>query len=332
MEQMGLRQYSKYFFIVFFIIILILSYLLVKPFVSAVLTSVFLAYVFYPIYAKLNSKLKKKNLSSFLMVILIILLIFIPLLFSINAIVREVINIYGTNINYDIIPDKLVNYFEKINLKTYINNLVDQFISYITKNIPNLFLFLPNKLLDFVISIFIMFFLFRDGKEIIEWFEDLIPLSKDQKKKFIDKFDNMSSAVVYGYLLTAFIQGLVAGVGFWLLGIPSPLLWGILTMIFGLIPFVGAVVVWLPLGLYQLLLGNVFTGVSILLFGALVISLIDNFLKPKLISKKTDIHPIVILLGVIGGLKVFGFIGLFIGPIILSMLIVFLELYKGERL
>jgi len=332
MEQIGLRQYSKYFFIVFFILILILSYLLVKPFISAILTAIFLAYVFYPIYSRLNGKLKRKNLSSLLMVILIILLIFIPLLFSINAIVREVINVYGTQINYDIIPDSLVSYFEKINLKIYINNLVDQFVSYVTKNIPNLFLFLPNKILDVVISIFIMFFLFRDGKEIINWLEGLVPLSKEQKKKFIDKFNNMSSAVIYGYLLTAFAQGLIGGLGFWLLGISNPILWGTIIMIFGLIPFIGAVFVWLPLGIYQLLIGNVWGGLGVLIFGALIISLIDNFLKPKLISKKTDVHPIVILLGIIGGLKLFGFIGLFVGPIVLSMLIVFLELYKGEKL
>ena len=133
--------------------------------------------------------------------------------------------------------------------------------------------------------------------------------------------------VVFGFVITAALQGLFGALGFLIFQLSSPLVWGLIMMILALIPFLGPALVWFPIGVIQLISGNLFSGIGLLLYGAIIISSIDNIVRPKIISYKSNIHPLLILLGVVGGLKLFGFIGIVIGPVVLVFLMTILKLY-----
>ena len=120
-------------------------------------------------------------------------------------------------------------------------------------------------------------------------------------------------------------------IGLLIIGVKSALLWGLVMMIFALVPFVGTPIVWIPLGLIEFISGNPAKGILVLLYGALVISSIDNIIKPRIIGKKAQVHPVLILLGVLGGIKMFGFVGLMFGPLLLALLLVLLDLYQVDR-
>jgi predicted PurR-regulated permease PerM len=158
------------------------------------------------------------------------------------------------------------------------------------------------------------------------------------QKQVMQQLDEVSFAIIYGSLLIALIQGGIGAIGFYFFGISSPLTWGIIMSIFALIPFIGTAIVWLPMSLILVVQGittssssTMLKGVGLLLYGALIISTIDNILKPHIIGKRAKIHPVLVLLGVLGGLAFFGFIGFIVGPLILAVVATVIEIYEKER-
>jgi predicted PurR-regulated permease PerM len=179
--------------------------------------------------------------------------------------------------------------------------------------------------------LFLMFFLFMEGKEITEKIRNHIPLRAKQKKELSNKFNSVIYASIYGMIVTAFVQGAVASLGFWIFGVESPILWGLVTIIVAILPFVGAALVWLPSAVYKLFIGETFNGLGILFYGILIISTIDNLIRPSIIGSRAKIHPALVLLGVLGGIELFGFLGIIIGPLILSISTMFMDLYFLEK-
>jgi len=183
-----------------------------------------------------------------------------------------------------------------------------------------------------------VFFLFRDGKILIDKVERIMPLKDKYRKHVFEKLNNMTYAVIYGSIIIAIIQGTLGGIGFLIFGLPSPLLWGMAMIFASLIPYIGSSIIWFPASLILILDGYVslettpiIKGILLILYGIFVVSTIDNILKPKIIGSKGGLHPVLVLLGVVGGLKFLGFIGLIIGPIILAMLVTFINIYEEEK-
>ena len=179
---------------------------------------------------------------------------------------------------------------------------------------------------------FVMAYLFQAGQGIFDRVKLLIPLAPNLKDKLIDEIRNVTSAVVYGQVMTAIVQGLLGGLGFLIFGIPNAIFWGFVMVIISFLPLVGSALVWLPAAVFLFLSGEKYQGVGLLLYCIIVVANIDNFVKPRLISGKSNIHPVTVLLGVFGGLKLFGFIGLFVGPLILALLTALLHFYEEEYL
>jgi predicted PurR-regulated permease PerM len=142
----------------------------------------------------------------------------------------------------------------------------------------------------------------------------------------------------YGNITIAIMQGILGAIGFMIFGVPSPILWGFVMVLFALIPYFGTAVVWLPAALNLIFSGYLQNnsslttrGIFLIVYGVLVISSIDNILKPKLIGAKANVHPILVLIGVLGGLSLFGFVGLFLGPMMLALLMTFIDIYEEEK-
>jgi predicted PurR-regulated permease PerM len=179
------------------------------------------------------------------------------------------------------------------------------------------------------IIIFIAFyFLLRDGHVFLKYFKDIIPLISVERDEFMHRANVVLRAVVFGVVVTAGVQGILGAVGWWFVGLSSPLLAGALMALLAMIPFVGTPTVWIPGSFYLFLVGNAKDGVILILWGLCVVSTVDNFLRPYFISEKAKMSTLLIFFGAFGGLTAWGFIGLFVGPLILSLFVFSLDSYR----
>lgn len=178
--------------------------------------------------------------------------------------------------------------------------------------------------------VFSLFYFLVDGERILTHFTRFSPFHESQDRLIFSRFASISRAMIKGTFVVAFVQGALGGIAFWVAGVSSPVIWAILMATASLVPMLGAGLVWFPAGLFLLFTGSVWQGIFMLAFGALVISLIDNILRPKLVGHDTEMHPLLVLFSTIGGISLFGISGILIGPIIMSIFLVLAEIYAHE--
>jgi predicted PurR-regulated permease PerM len=181
-----------------------------------------------------------------------------------------------------------------------------------------------------VITIFTLFFIFREGKSMRRRVSAITPLSPEQVEKLFSGIENTIIGTVYGGLVVAAVQGALVGIALWIFNIPSPVLWGAVAAFFALLPLVGTAAVWVPAALYLLAMGNYVQAIILVAWGAGVVGTVDNILRPYLISGRVQMHTLLIFFAVFGGVTVFGFLGLFIGPVILAITITLLGMLRDE--
>ncbi|MBI2134428.1 AI-2E family transporter [Candidatus Woesearchaeota archaeon] len=350
------KLYQKAFFAIIFLTLIAISFLIIKPFLTALLTGIVFSYIFYPIYGKILKRIPNKNASAFIASLLVILVITIPLFFVLNTVSKEAYATYilskqkSSNVQLlssecqpaDKSACKLMHYFaEKASdpqLKYYLDTTIKEATTRITGKISDILVSIPVFVLHMFITLFIMFFLFRDGHLLINKVERLLPLKEKYRKRVINKLGDMTYAVIYGSIIIAIIQGTLGGIGFFIFGLPTPLLWGLVMIFASFIPYVGSTIIWLPAALSLILNGYtaddptfIIKGVLLIIYGIFVVGTIDNILKPKIIGDKSGLHPVLVLLGVVGGLQLLGFIGVMIGPILLALLVAFVNIYEEEK-
>jgi predicted PurR-regulated permease PerM len=193
--------------------------------------------------------------------------------------------------------------------------------------VKNVFMFIFQT----VIMIFTLFFIFRDGPRLAERVVSLIPMETAYKTHILHRVTQTLTAVVRGMFLTASVQGLLAGIGFLAAGVQFSVVLGFATAFLALIPFVGAAAVWGPVGVYLFLKGSAVQGIGILLWGGLVVSMVDNFLRPFIIGEKAKLPVVFLFFGTLGGLQAYGPIGLLVGPLTVATVLAFSKIY-GEQL
>ncbi len=334
MSNEVIENYSKLFFITSFVGIILLSIYLIKSYVVTIVGAVLLAYIFYPVYKEIKNKVRSEKVSSIITVLLVVFIIIIPLIFAANALIGESVNFFykTKDLNLSTIEKKISEKFgENLSLDEKISENLNKISLSIARSTSDFVISLPKKILELFVMLFLMFFLFIDGPSVIEKIKDHIPLKKQQKEELAKRFSSVIYASIYGMIVTAFIQGAIAALGFWVFGIESPILWGLVTVIVSILPFLGAAIVWLPAAIYKLAIGETFNAVGLMIYGALIISTIDNIIRPGIIGSKAKVHPSLVLLGVLGGIEIFGFLGIIVGPLILSILTIFLDLYLVEK-
>ena len=352
---MDSELYRKIIFSMIFLVLILVSFLIIKPFLTAVLTGIIFSYIFYPIYLRINKKIPNKNFSSLITSALVIVIITLPLFFMLNTISKEARTIYIFSrqkmISESFItecqpvdkPICIINNYisEKADdpqLRYYFDTTVKEATTKITDTISNILFSIPIFILHLFIVLFVMFFLFKDGKIFVDKIERILPLKGKYRNHVFNKLNDMAYAVVYGSIIIAIIQGTLGGIGFLIFGLPSPLLWGLIMIFMALIPYIGSSVIWFPASLILLFNGYVnmettpvIKGILLMLYGIFVVGTIDNILKPKIIGDKGGLHPVLVLLGVVGGLNFLGFVGIIVGPIILAMLVTFIKIYEEEK-
>ena len=352
------EEYFKYFFLALFALTAYLSYQIAQPFLGAILASFVLAYTFHPVYRWLVRRIKSPTFSALIVSFLLIVMLITPIFFFANNIVTD------ARVGYLIIKQKLAtgnifgvacpdgadtfackitgplkNVLADPTTNAYLQESISKGTTFLLTQLSGLLLSLPKIMLQLVVTFFLMFYLFIDGVELVQRARKLIPLTETHQHHILKKLQDVTFAVIYGSLIVALIQGALGGLGFWMFDVGSPLLWGLVMAILALVPLVGTAVVWLPASLFLMVLGAsegdptiVWRGIGLLLWGALVVSTVDNILKPKIIGERAGIHPGLILIGALGGLATVGFIGFVVGPLVLGLLKTLIDIYEKEEL
>ncbi len=188
-----------------------------------------------------------------------------------------------------------------------------------------------NVVINLFLALYLLFFFLRDGGRLTARIRDAIPLRAEQKRALFTKFTIVTRAMFKGSLLVAAVQGALGGLIFWFLGIHAPVLWAVVMAFLSLLPAVGAALVWLPVALYFLATGAIWQGVVLIAYGALVIGLVDNFLRPFLVGKDTEMPDYVVLISTLGGIAIFGLDGFVVGPVIAAMFIATWDIFSASR-
>jgi len=185
--------------------------------------------------------------------------------------------------------------------------------------------------IGFMLMLFLLFFFLRDGAGMKQRLSNLIPMPETRKRDLLEYLGTVTRAVVYGTLLTALLQGMLVGIGFAIVDLPSPVVFGVLGAGLSLLPVGGTALVWGPASLILAVQGRYGAALFLLLWGVLLVGLIDNFLKPLLISGRAEVPTLAAFLGVLGGLAAFGPIGMFLGPVILALTIALLRWAEEDQ-
>ena len=188
----------------------------------------------------------------------------------------------------------------------------------------------PVLFLQSLVVFFTFFFILRDKEEFISYLKSLLPFSEEVQKKLFKQTKEITFSVLYGQVIIGLLQGVLVGIGFFLFGVPNALLMTLLAAIAGIFPVIGTTIIWLPVSAYLLMSGNTFSAVGVGIFG-IFSSVLDNLLKPMIVSRRTQMHSSLILFGMIGGLFLFGIMGFILGPLVLAYLLILIEVYRNKR-
>lgn len=320
------------------------------PFYGAVFWGTILAIIFQPVQRRLEIRFnRRRSLAAVVTLIIILLIVILPLSLLAGALVQEGANIYqrlssGT-LDFGGYLEQVINalpgfardLLERLGLSNLagVQDKISQFAMagsqfLATKAFSigqNTFQFL----ISFAIMLYLLFFLLRDGRQVAAAVRHAIPLGETYKQYLLSKFTTVVKATVKGNIAVAAIQGALGGFIFWVLDLQGALLWGVLMAVLSLLPAVGAGLIWGPVAIYFVATGALWEAAVLTAFGAIVIGLADNILRPILVGKDTKLPDYVILISTLGGMALFGLNGFVIGPLIAALFMAAWSLYAENR-
>ncbi|MBS3080860.1 AI-2E family transporter [Candidatus Pacearchaeota archaeon] len=335
-EKEAFRQILNYVLVV---ILFVIAFIIVKPVFFAIIYGILLAYIFYPVYTFLLRKIKNETVSAFLVCFTTSLVLIVFLFVTLGALLKQVINFYlklqDINIGEIIVkalPNSIITPDISATIISTVNSSVSKLLARFASSLGDFVINIPSLSLQLFVLIFVFFFALRDGEKAFEYFKSLSPLKKETQNKFFAHFENITKSVIIGEIVVGVVQGIIAGVGFYIFGVPNALLLTLLTVALSILPIIGPWLIWIPVDVYLFVSGNEGAGLGLLIYGLFLINSVDNILRPMIISRRTQINHAIVLIGMVGGLYVFGIIGLIIGPLILAYVLLVLELYRKQGL
>ncbi len=338
-----------FFLALFFVSIFMLGRLL-WPFVSIIVLAAVVTGIFSPVYNffKIEDKVKP-SLASLITCLVIFCLLFIPILLFVGILSKEAYDLYLTA-KGAVLDDQLKNLLEgsrvleKINLFLTNFNLqlssedLNKAVSQIGK-VVGLFLYnqaraVASNMLNFFVNFFLMlliiYFLLIDGGKLIRFIVNLSPLPSDQDIRLIDKFKDMAGSILIINGLGGLIQGLLGGIVFALFGLDSPFLWGVIMSLLAFLPILGVGLVFIPAAIFLFLKGSIGASIFFVIFYLVLSTGVEYLLKPRLVGKRVQMHTLLVFLSIMGGLKLFGILGIIYGPLTVTAFLTLTEIYRAS--
>ncbi|MFH2037712.1 MAG: AI-2E family transporter [Candidatus Zixiibacteriota bacterium] len=341
------REYfiaALFFFIV--AVFFYLFYRLMVPFFTPIAWAAILTIVFYPLYIRLHKKIKSPNRASILMCTIIFVIIIGPSVYILASLVSEATAAVG-NLNeayqngslksltsiyipfWDTIKAKLAAYpqLANVDFETIIKDALATVTRAIGSQATTVIANITRTLFYFFLMFFAMFFFFRDGEAIIDFLKRITPLEKRQVVIVYTHLKSVIEAMMYGGVVIALFQGLMGGLLFLIMGIPSPVLWGSVMAVLAFVPVVGPFLIYIPAGIILFATGAQVKGILVIAIG-IAISQSDNFLRPMLFSGKSQTHTLMLFFSIMGGIYMFGLLGIVMGPFIAAMFLTLLKMFE----
>jgi len=341
-------QFARLFFAFITLLVLYYSYVIIKPYLIDIFMALVLFFTAKPLYLALSRLLRGwRGVASALTCLILALLILIPLFSLLTIIAGQALEFSGTvsqglqnghlwqwvaakvdalkgylaHLNLPLPP-------EQIKLEGMVQTVLTRASSFVYANAVGLLKGFTYFLFDLILVLFITFFMFLQGDEFIQEIKKLSPLEPAHNEEILRETELTIKATLWGTVVVAFVQGALGGVGFLVFGLPQPAFWGTVMIPAAVIPVVGSALIWGPAAVYLLLTGHVGAGIGLVLWGAGLVSIIDNVLKPILMKGSRSTPSIFILFSILGGISYFGMIGFILGPLILSFLLALLRIYQ----
>lgn len=322
--------------------------LITSPFRDPIFVAVMIAIVFHPLHVRIQQHIRGKNAAASISTLLVVVVVMI-LATALGLVVLK--EIRGLS---ELLNEKSA---QQGGWNPYVTHLVDRMLGWagqyvdvttldvrgalvrrldqISRSLISWGAQAVSDIVSFftavVVAFFTLFFLFRDGRSVMARAADALPLKAGQVERLYTRISDSIVANVHGCLAVGAAQGTTLSLGFWALGVPSPVVWGLVTGLCSLIPLVGSTAVWGPAAIVFFITGHPWKGVMLLAWGAAVVGQIDNVVRPYVISGRAKMHPLLVFFALLGGVKVFGVLGLFIGPVVLSVTLVVLEMLHEEN-
>jgi predicted PurR-regulated permease PerM len=317
-------------------VLFLLSFFLLKPILLSIVLGVLLAFIFSRIYNFLLKTIKNKNLASLIICFFLLLIMLLPIIFLTPVLINQSIKLYVASQQLDLVtPFKAIfpSLFLSPEFSLSMANTIQSFVTKTTSSLMNSFaqiiLDLPTIILQLIVVFFTLFYALRDKEEIIKYVKSILPFSSDVEDRLFKASKDVTSSVIFGMVVVGTMQGLISGIGFFIFGIPNALLLSLFAVIAGVLPIIGPAIIWVPVVIFLLAGGNTFAALGIISFG--ILSHIPDYLvRPLFLSKRTQLNPAIASIGMIGGMLFFGVLGVILGPLILSYLIIVMELFKKK--
>lgn len=312
------------------------------PFLGVIAWATVLVILFYPVHKRLARRINRPSLAALVSCLLVILIIVIPVALIALAVLNELSNALGAvqaGVNSLLDPNSrfsgpilnFVSRFVDISQLRSEEFLIER-LKGVSGRIAGETLGFLGGLVGFIVQmffvIFTMYYFFKDGENIARHVRDSLPLEREQAEGIMVRTREVIDASVYGVISVAAIQGTLGGLAFWVLGLPSALIWGVAMTFLSMVPMLGAFLVWVPAAIYLAVTGHYIKAILLALWGTFVIGMIDNFLRPKLVGSRTRLHELLIFFAVLGGLSVFGVLGVVLGPVVLAITLALIDVYR----
>jgi predicted PurR-regulated permease PerM len=347
------EQFISFFFIAVLAFIIYEVFNIFAPFFTAIFWAAILTFAFYPVYAKLRAAFPKRNTSiAFLMTVAVFLIVVPPLIMILINMTTQIIEFSQWFYSYvregrleqTIEQIRGLPWFQKVQTQLLASEAVKNSLSSwalgTAKTVGNAAAAqagaFTKNIFFIILNVFFMSFLtfvfFKHGEKIYNFIYEIAPFEKETKKALFKQIDDTFAAVIRGQLLTSVAQATVAGILFTALGIPLPLFFTFLIFLTSLIPVLGAASVWFPIALYLLFMQFYVKAIILFVLGFFGISMLDNIMKPAIIGEKTKLPYFLLFFGIMGGMKFYGLMGIFLAPVVLSLFFALIKIYREKYL
>jgi predicted PurR-regulated permease PerM len=313
--------------------LLFLAGLMLKPFLGYILGAMLLAFVLMPLQDRL-ARYVGQGISALTLIILTFVAVSVPFVLMFGAVADDAQDI-ASDINQTELleaskAEKMIKDYtgQDVNIGDRLREGLTSFTSSLVGSFSSFLNILTNIAIGFSVMLFVLYYFLKDGRSFTNYLRELIPLPGKITRKLELETYRTTWAVMKGHVLVAIIQGLVAGAGLWVTGIPNAAFWTFIMILLAFIPIIGAFMVWGPAAVYLWVINRPASSIFLMIYGTVVVGLTDNFLRPILVDREVNLHPAVILIGVIGGVYIFGAAGLFVGPVIFGVLKAVLEVFE----
>lgn len=350
---MSQSSVAKIFFYIVFIILMLLMWMMIKPLFHSFLFGAILAGCFYPLFLHVRNLPKiSGNTAAIIITLLIVVLVFIPSVFILIALSKESIALY--NNTRDLFMSEsftglfsadssaymaVTSFLEEMGVNTDISRLKGEllnyaqlFSGYILKTVNSWISNIISFLFSFIIMILVIYALFSQGDKLKTFLLKLSPLPDEQEELLLKNFNQMNYVTIVCNGLGGIIQGVLAGIGFWIAGIPSIVLWTVVMTFLAFIPLLGISIVYVPAVIYLFLKGKTVAAIVIFVYCSAVALIVENWFKPWFIGQRIKMNSLFVLFCIIGGMSYFGIPGIFYGPIIGIVFLTLVDLYHAHYL